>query len=160
MKVSEEIARAHGMSGIVLTCFKHNPAALGFYRALGYVPAPHSPSRCTVERALPGQPQLHTLVQQEEADYEILCKMWSEEAMHTLEAVAEVLTLPATRLDARATWKELRWSFSTLDGACVMRLRVYLYLAVALTLATPAAENLQESRQELAATIQGLIPVE
>lgn len=89
MKVSEEIGRAHGMSGIVLTCFKHNPAALAFYRALGYVPAPHSPSRCTVEHALPRQPHLHTLVQQEQADYEILCKMWSEEAIHTLEAVAE-----------------------------------------------------------------------
>ena len=48
-ELCEKLARERGMDGVVLTVFKHNTSAVNFYKKMGYVVAPHSPSQCVVD---------------------------------------------------------------------------------------------------------------
>eukprot|EP00238_Polyblepharides_amylifera_P009567 CAMPEP_0196574460 /NCGR_PEP_ID=MMETSP1081-20130531/4169_1 /TAXON_ID=36882 /ORGANISM="Pyramimonas amylifera, Strain CCMP720" /LENGTH=229 /DNA_ID=CAMNT_0041892485 /DNA_START=232 /DNA_END=921 /DNA_ORIENTATION=- len=88
------IARAAGMAGVCLTCFKHNNAALKFYSSQGYTEAPHSPGACAQLaqaklKIISGQETKEKHLVEDEENYIILCKLWDEEAVDRLKEYAE-----------------------------------------------------------------------
>merc|ERR1711934_963201 len=76
MQVAELVARKNGMKGLMLTTFKNNPPATAFYNKLKYNISPISPSWVNPLGA-------------EEYTYEIMAKIFCEEASQTLMKAAE-----------------------------------------------------------------------